>query len=76
MSFFSPGIESLFKKINCDPTFIEDMLGGQQGVTNQNMLQHLGEIERQVNQLMLCYFYQMKEKVKYDTLNAEEPNLF
>ena len=33
------GIDSLFKKINCDQAAIVDMLGGNAGVTDSNMMQ-------------------------------------
>ena len=36
---FPQGIDSLFKKINCDQSSIVEMLGGQAGVTDQNMMQ-------------------------------------
>ena len=37
--FFRLGVDSLFKKINCDKSAISDMLGGVAGVTEGNMMQ-------------------------------------
>lgn len=36
---FPLGIDSLFKKINCDQSSIVEMLGGQTGVKDTNMMQ-------------------------------------
>ena len=33
------GVDSLFKKINCDKSSVRDMLGGVAGVTEGNMMQ-------------------------------------
>ena len=38
-SLFIVGVDSLFKKINCDKSAISDMLGGVAGVTEGNMMQ-------------------------------------
>lgn len=39
MILLKPGVDSLFKKINCDKSAISDMLGGVAGVTEGNMMQ-------------------------------------
>ena len=57
------GIESLFNKINCERTAIDDMLGAQTGVTEQNMIQYLGIIEERCNMLLLIQSYSNKQKV-------------
>jgi len=46
------GIESTFKKINCDVSSLVDMLGGDDGVTNANLMQYLGIIEQRTNELL------------------------
>lgn len=46
-------IGTLFKNINCDRTKIDDMLVVQEGVTDQNVLLHLGVIEETTNKLLL-----------------------
>ena len=38
-AFTVSGIDSAFKKINCDPSSIVDLLGGDAGVTNSNLMQ-------------------------------------
>ncbi|XP_064642414.1 coiled-coil domain-containing protein 63-like [Lineus longissimus] len=61
------GIESLFKKINCDRAAIDDMLGAQQGVTDNNMIQYLGIIEQRTNELLGIQTYMTaKDYEKYD----------
>ena len=57
------GIESLFGKINCDRASIDDLLGAQSGVTDQNMLQYLGIVEERTNQLLLVQAYLTSQKV-------------
>ncbi|XP_059141450.1 coiled-coil domain-containing protein 63-like [Physella acuta] len=62
------GIESLFNKINCDRSAIDDMLGAATGVTDSNMIQYLGIIEQKTNDLLAIQTYcLMKEQDKYDS---------
>lgn len=68
------GIESLFSKINCDRSAIDDMLGSTQGVTDQNMLQYLGIIEERTNQLLLTQAYLGKDK-DYEDYMRRQPSL-
>lgn len=56
------GIESLFNKINCDKSTIDDMLGTKEGVTDQNMIQYLGVIEERTNLLLLVQQYLLSQK--------------
>ena len=51
------GVDSLFKKINCDKSAISDMLGGVAGVTEGNMMQYLGIIEQRTNELLQTSAY-------------------
>ena len=51
------GIESLFNKINCDRSSIDDMLGATTGVTDNNMIQYLGIIEQRTNELLAIQTY-------------------
>ena len=46
------GIGGLFTKIGCNAAVISDMLGGQQGVTENNIIQHLGQIEQRTDELL------------------------
>ena len=57
------GVESLFNKINCDRSAIDDMLGSKEGVTDKNMLQYLGIIEERTNQLLYIQAYILSQKV-------------
>ncbi|XP_076452028.1 outer dynein arm-docking complex subunit 1-like [Babylonia areolata] len=61
------GIDSLFNKINCDRSAIDDMLGAATGVTEGNMLQYLGIIEQRTNELLAVQTYiNSKDADKYD----------
>ncbi len=46
------GIESLFKKINCDRTQIDILLLSKEGVTETNMQQYLGIIDSRTDELL------------------------
>eukprot|EP00794_Sanderia_malayensis_P007809 gene7808-8655_t len=65
------GIDSLFKKINCDQTSIVDMLGGHAGVSDSNMVQYLGIIEQRTNELLQVQaFVATKDEEKAQALEA------
>ncbi|ELU09042.1 hypothetical protein CAPTEDRAFT_158042 [Capitella teleta] len=68
------GIGSLFNKISCDRSAIDDMLGSTQGVSTGNMLQYLGVIEERTNQLLLMQAYLAKDK-DYDEYIRKQPCL-
>ena len=68
------GIDSLFHKINCDRSSIDDMLGAQAGMTDQNMLQYLGIIEERTNQLLLIHYYLMSQQ-DYEDFVRKQPTL-
>ncbi|XP_076821624.1 coiled-coil domain-containing protein 63-like [Clavelina lepadiformis] len=56
------GIESVFGKISCDRSAISDMLGDNDTVNENNMMQYLGIIEQKTNELLQIHTYlQMKE---------------
>lgn len=46
------GIESLFKKINCDRSQIDILLLSKEGVTETNMAQYLGIIDSRTDELL------------------------
>jgi len=61
------GIESLFNKINCDRSAIDEMLGAASGVTDGNMIQYLGIIEQRTNELLAIQTYvSSKDQERYD----------
>ncbi|KAF6036165.1 CCDC114 [Bugula neritina] len=67
------GVDSLFNKINCDRGAIDDMLGAQAGVSDQNMLQYLGIIEQRTNELLAIRDYQASKD--YDRYDPKAPGL-
>mmetsp|Transcript_35971 Transcript_35971/g.113038 ORF Transcript_35971/g.113038 Transcript_35971/m.113038 type:complete len:515 (-) Transcript_35971:102-1646(-) len=48
------GIHSIFSRIGCASTSVEEMLGNQ-GVTESNMMQYLGIIEQRTNEILQMY---------------------
>lgn len=46
------GIESLFGRINCDPRPIRQMLGGDAGINNKNIMVYLGQIEHKTVEML------------------------
>jgi len=56
------GIDSVFGKINCDRSTISEMLGDNDSVNENNMMQYLGIIEQKTNELLQIHAYlQLKE---------------
>merc|ERR1712230_266718 len=56
------GIRSIFTRIGCATTSVEEMLGNQ-GVTESNMMQYLGIIEQRTTEILQTH-----------TLNQNQPN--
>lgn len=46
------GIDSLFKKINCDRSVLDEMLGSSSSIRESNIMQYLGLIEQKTNELL------------------------
>ena len=64
-------MDSLFTKIDCDRSAITDLLGGQAGITDLNLMQFLGIIEQRVNELLhLQTFILLKEQEDAATLQT------
>ena len=62
-------MDSLFTKIDCDRSAITELLGGQAGVSELNVMQFLGIIEQRVNDLLhLQTFISLKEQEEAGTL--------
>lgn len=51
------GISSLFEKIGCDGQLLNDMLGSEDGVKNDNVMQYLGLVEQKANELLAAQAY-------------------
>ncbi|XP_071946194.1 coiled-coil domain-containing protein 63-like [Antedon mediterranea] len=51
------GVESLFTKINCDRSSIDDMLGNTAGVSDETIVQYLGLVEQRTNELLAVNIY-------------------
>ncbi|XP_060071331.1 coiled-coil domain-containing protein 63-like [Ylistrum balloti] len=72
------GISSLFSKINCDKSAIDDMLGAASGVTDSNMIQYLGIIEQRTNELLAVQGYvnskDLDKKLPVGAFLGEGPN--
>ena len=54
-------IEGVFRRLNCDRSIIEEQLGSTVGISDQNVMMYLGQIERTTNELLLIQnFLQLK----------------
>uniref|UniRef100_A0A4W3HDD2 Coiled-coil domain-containing protein 63-like n=1 Tax=Callorhinchus milii TaxID=7868 RepID=A0A4W3HDD2_CALMI len=51
------GTESLFTKIGCNRSILDDMLGSSCGITDTTIMQYLGLIEQRTNQLLSIQSY-------------------
>uniref|UniRef100_A0A8C5PIX3 ODAD1 central coiled coil region domain-containing protein n=1 Tax=Leptobrachium leishanense TaxID=445787 RepID=A0A8C5PIX3_9ANUR len=46
------GIDSVFKKINCDRSILDEMLGSSSSIRETNIMQYLGLIEQKTNEIL------------------------
>jgi len=54
MNALKDGISKIFTRIGCNTPAVREMLGDD-GVTEENMMQHLGIIEQRVNEILQMY---------------------
>ncbi|KAM7402314.1 hypothetical protein PAMP_017561 [Pampus punctatissimus] len=50
--FHLPGVNSIFSKMECDHSVIEDMLGSSSGISENNIMSYLGLVEQKTNELL------------------------
>ncbi|XP_040271538.1 outer dynein arm-docking complex subunit 1 [Bufo bufo] len=60
------GIDSLFKKINCDRSVLDEMLGTSSSIREANIMQYLGLIEQKTNELLAAQSF-------LDSKNYDKP---
>ncbi|XP_014344096.1 coiled-coil domain-containing protein 63 [Latimeria chalumnae] len=71
------GISFLFKKIKCDPTTLLEALGGSEGVTDGNVMQYLGTVEKSVTELLQIQNFLLLREAEEQQDNTIHPaNLF
>ncbi|XP_067443059.1 coiled-coil domain-containing protein 114 isoform X1 [Thunnus thynnus] len=46
------GVNSIFSKMECDRSVIEDMLGSSSGISENNIMSYLGLVEQKTNELL------------------------
>ncbi|KAM7422837.1 hypothetical protein PAMA_010733 [Pampus argenteus] len=46
------GVNSIFSKMECDHSVIEDMLGSSSGISENNIMSYLGLVEQKTNELL------------------------
>lgn len=52
-SFFHlTGVNSIFSKMECDRSVIEDLLGSSTGISENNIMSYLGLVEQKTNELL------------------------
>ncbi|KAM9299666.1 outer dynein arm-docking complex subunit 1 [Gastrophryne carolinensis] len=59
-------IDSLFKKINCDHSILDEMLGSSSSIRESNIMQYLGLIEQKTNELLAAQSF-------LDSKNYDKP---
>lgn len=67
----STGIESLFNKINCDRSILDEMLGSSSGIRDNNVMQYLGLIEQRTNELLSIQSYLLSKVSLHHFLNSQ-----
>ncbi|XP_053308450.1 outer dynein arm-docking complex subunit 1 [Spea bombifrons] len=60
------GIDSVFKKINCDRSVLDEMLGSSSSIRETNIMQYLGLIEQKTNEMLAIQSF-------LDSKNFEKP---
>ncbi|KAG8434068.1 hypothetical protein GDO86_012442 [Hymenochirus boettgeri] len=60
------GIDSLFKKMNCDRSVLDEMLGSSSSIRETNIMQYLGLIEQKTNELLAAQSF-------LDSKNYDKP---
>jgi len=54
VSALKNGVAAIFTKLGCDTTSARELLGGE-GVTEENIMQHLGLVEQRTNEILQMY---------------------
>ncbi|KAM6119925.1 coiled-coil domain-containing protein 63 [Phoenicopterus ruber ruber] len=62
------GMEALFKEINCDATKIMKQLGENGQITDLNLMQFFGLVEKKTNELLL-----MESTLRYTSADGSQP---
>lgn len=52
MDQLTVAVASVFDKIKCDPSALKEMLGRDDSVTEDNIMQYLGAVEQKTNELL------------------------
>ncbi|KAM4704002.1 outer dynein arm-docking complex subunit 1 [Rhinophrynus dorsalis] len=60
------GIDALFKKINCDRSVLDEMLGSSSSIRETNIMQYLGLIEQKTNEILAAQSF-------LDSKNYDKP---
>ncbi|XP_075045919.1 outer dynein arm-docking complex subunit 1 isoform X2 [Mixophyes fleayi] len=60
------GVDTLFKKINCDRSVLDEMLGSSSSIREANIMQYLGIIEQKTNELLAAQSF-------LDSKNYDKP---
>ncbi|XP_051768467.1 coiled-coil domain-containing protein 114 isoform X2 [Ctenopharyngodon idella] len=65
------GIDSVFNKIDCDPTLVEDMLGSSSGISGSNIMAYLSLLEQRTSELLTIQaFIKSKDVEESDDLKG------
>lgn len=55
--FCFTGVNSIFSKMDCDRSAIEDKLGSSKGITENNIMSYLGLVEQKTNELLTIHTF-------------------
>lgn len=73
MDQLTVAVASVFDKIKCDPSALKEMLGRDDSVTEDNIMQYLGSVEQKTNELLKVQL-SLQVKSYRDSTREEPPN--
>ncbi|XP_026202814.1 coiled-coil domain-containing protein 114 isoform X2 [Anabas testudineus] len=60
------GVNSIFSKMECDRSVIEDMLGSSTGISENNIMSYLGVVEQKTNELLAVQAFLYSKDLEKD----------
>nr|XP_020453588.1 coiled-coil domain-containing protein 63-like isoform X2 [Monopterus albus] len=60
------GVTSIFSKLECDHSVIEDMLGSSTGISDYNIMSYLGLVEQKTNELLTVQAFLKSKDLEKD----------
>ncbi|XP_078103604.1 coiled-coil domain-containing protein 114 [Sander vitreus] len=60
------GVNSIFSKMECDRSVIEDLLGSSTGISENNIMSYLGLVEQKTNELLIVQAFLNSKDLEKD----------